>query len=109
MKFLPCICALVLLSSPVVDFAQSTGCSDMLVMDPFVEPTGSTYVPVDSWIYSAVDRLHGLGYVDAAFLGMRPWTRLSIANMLEETADKVADVDEEDEACTIFHSLQKEL
>lgn len=29
---------------------------------------GSTYVPVDSWIYPALDRLHGLGYVDTAFL-----------------------------------------
>jgi hypothetical protein len=110
MKFLPCICTLIFLSSPVVDcFAQSTGCSDTLVVDDFVEPLGSTYVPVDSWIYSAVDRLHGLGYVDTAFLGMRPWTRVSIVNMLEEASDKIEDVDNEDEACKIYHGLQREL
>src|ERR1017187_8666189 len=36
-----------------------------------------TYVPVDSWVYPALDRLHGLGYLDTAFLGIRPWTRRS--------------------------------
>lgn len=110
MKFLSCICTLIFLSFPVVDcFAQSTGCNDTLVVDDFVSPLGSTYVPVDSWIYSAIDRLHGLGYVDTAYLGMRPWTRLSIVNMLEETSDKIEDVDNEDEACKIYHSLEREL
>jgi hypothetical protein len=50
---------------------------------------GSTYVPVDSWIYPALDRLHALGYVDSAVLGLRPWTRLSIAHMLELSADHI--------------------
>ncbi|HVS87942.1 MAG TPA: phosphatase PAP2 family protein [Candidatus Acidoferrum sp.] len=36
---------------------------------------GSPYVPLDSWIYPALDRLAGLGLVDSAFVGMRPWTR----------------------------------
>lgn len=42
------------------------------------------YVPVDSWVYPALERLHGLGYLDTGFLGLRPWTRRSIQNMLEE-------------------------
>src|SRR5690348_16194465 len=50
---------------------------------------GSTYIPMDSWIYPALDRLHALGYLDTAFLGLRPWTRLSIANMLEQSADDI--------------------
>lgn len=41
------------------------------------------YVPIDSWIYPALDRLRGLGYVDLGFLGLRPWTRRSIADMAE--------------------------
>src|ERR1039458_6914322 len=32
------------------------------------------YVPMDSWVYPALDRLHGLGYLDTAFLGLRSWT-----------------------------------
>lgn len=45
---------------------------------------GSAFVPVDSWIYPAVWRLHALGYVDDVFLGIRPWTRASVWHMLEE-------------------------
>ena len=50
----------------------------------------TAYVPLDSWAYGAVDRLHALGYVDTAFLGMKPWTRLSIENMLDESAERLA-------------------
>ena len=41
---------------------------------------GSPFIPVDSWIYPAVWRLHALGYVDNVFLGMRPWTRASVGS-----------------------------
>ncbi len=44
---------------------------------------GSIYVPMDSWMYPALDRLHALGYLNTAFLGLRPWTRLSIFHMLD--------------------------
>lgn len=50
---------------------------------------GSTYVPLDSWIYPALDRLISLGYIDTAFLGLRPWTRMSCAAMLLEMSRKV--------------------
>jgi hypothetical protein len=46
------------------------------------------YVPVDSWIYPALDRLRALGYADTAFLGLRPWTRRSIQRVLMETAQE---------------------
>ncbi|RSL18756.1 capsule assembly protein Wzi [Edaphobacter aggregans] len=110
-KFGLFVCTIVLLSSPFVDcFAQSAGCKDMLVFPSrYLGPLGSTYVPVDNWIYPAMVRLQGLGYVDTAYLGMRPWTRLSIVNMLVETAGKIADVDDDSEACKIFHALQREL
>lgn len=89
--------------------AQSVGCKDMLIFQSqYVSPLGSTYVPMDSWIYPAMDRLHGLGYVDTAYLGMRPWTRMSIVHMLTETSDKIADVDDDSEACKIYHSLERE-
>jgi hypothetical protein len=44
---------------------------------------GSPYIPVDSWVYPAVLRLYSMGYVDRVYLGMRPWTRLSLSHMLE--------------------------
>jgi membrane-associated phospholipid phosphatase len=49
----------------------------------------SVYVPLDSWIYPAFERLIGFGYIDTAFLGLRPWTRMSCARMLIEMNKKI--------------------
>jgi membrane-associated phospholipid phosphatase len=35
----------------------------------------ATYVPLDSWIYGALDRLAALGLVPSQTSGLRPWTR----------------------------------
>jgi hypothetical protein len=69
---------------------------------------GSTYVPMDSWVYPALDRLQALGYLDTAFLGLRPWTRLSIAHMLQQTADKLDANPEDEEARDLYVGLQEE-
>lgn len=70
---------------------------------------GSTYVPMDSWIYPALDRLHALGYLDAAFLGIRPWTRLAIWHMLMNSADQIDSDTNNDEAKQIYLALVNEL
>ncbi|HUB17919.1 MAG TPA: capsule assembly Wzi family protein [Acidobacteriaceae bacterium] len=70
---------------------------------------GSTYVPMDSWIYPAMDRLHSLGYVDTAFMGIRPWTRLSIAHMLELCADRIDTDTGNDEAKSIYLAILQEV
>jgi hypothetical protein len=73
---------------------------------------GSPYIPVDSWMYSAVLRLYSLGYVGRPYLNMRPWTRASLSNMLEDTADMIAGSDkspDEDEAEGIYNALKREL
>src|SRR6266851_4119492 len=44
-----------------------------------LENQGSPYVPLDSWIYPALDRLAGLGLIDSGFTGLRPWTRRECA------------------------------
>ncbi|MGB6822219.1 MAG: phosphatase PAP2 family protein, partial [Candidatus Acidiferrales bacterium] len=51
---------------------------------------GSPYVPLDSWVYPALERLEALGYIDTEFLGMRPWTRIECAQLTREAEDKVA-------------------
>ena len=81
-------------------------------LDPAIFETGtegSTYVPVDSWIYPAMDRLHALGYVDTAYLGLRPWTRLGIAHMLERSADSIETDTDTEEALPIYLALLREL
>src|SRR6266550_8754771 len=50
---------------------------------------GSPYVPLDSWIYPAMDRLIGMGMIDSGFSGVRPWTRSECARMLGEASDKI--------------------
>ncbi len=69
---------------------------------------GSVYVPLDNWVYPALDRLHALGYVDTAFLGLRPWTRISIAHMLERSADRIESDTNNDEARSIYAALVRE-
>ena len=68
---------------------------------------GSPYVPLDSWVYPALERLAALGYVDSAIAAMRPWTRSECARQLTEAADRVADGGN-GEAVRIYEDLMKE-
>ena len=73
---------------------------------------GSPYIPVDSWVYPAVWRLYSLGFVDSVYLGMRPWTRSSVNNMLDEVGSRIEDYDAgpaTDEAARIYTALTREL
>jgi membrane-associated phospholipid phosphatase len=56
---------------------------------------GSSYVPLDSWVYPAMERLVALGYIQSADLGMRPWTRMECARLLVEEAGKQIEDDEQ--------------
>ena len=44
----------------------------------------SSYVPLDSWIYAAFDRLAAMGYAPTSSATVRPWTRLECARLLAE-------------------------
>jgi hypothetical protein len=73
---------------------------------------GSPYIPVDSWVYPAVLRLYALGYVDKVYLDMRPWTRVSLSRMLDETEERLEDVDRgqvTSEAEGLYDALKREL
>jgi hypothetical protein len=56
---------------------------------------GSPYIPVDSWIYSAMMRLYALGYIDEMYLNMRPWTRVSAEHMLEQASAGIQDAEDD--------------
>src|SRR5277367_4733649 len=73
-----------------------------------IEGVSSTYIPLDSWIYPAVLRLYGMGFVDTVFLGMRPWTRLSVAHMLDLSSARITG-STSDEAIDIYTALEREL
>lgn len=77
------------------------------------EALGSPYIPVDSWVYPAVLQLFSLGYVDSAYIGIRPWTRLSLRHALLEAAPKIPEPNSnttptQEEAIQIYQSLLHE-
>src|SRR6185312_7487433 len=53
----------------------------------------SAYVPMDSWVYPAFDRLVALGVTNSAIVGLRPWTRKECARILEEISGEVDESD----------------
>jgi membrane-associated phospholipid phosphatase len=59
---------------------------------------GSSYVPVDSWVYPAFDRLIALGYVVDRTASIRPWSRLECARVLSEIHQHLADESESSDA-----------
>jgi Capsule assembly protein Wzi len=69
---------------------------------------GSTYIPLDSWMYPEILRLYSLGFIDTVFLGMRPYTRTSVAHMLDASAGRIYNSDS-DEAKEIYSALSREL
>jgi hypothetical protein len=52
---------------------------------------GSPYVPTDSWVYPAIEKLAALGYIRGVHLGMRPWTRMQIAELVGEADYEMGD------------------
>jgi hypothetical protein len=69
---------------------------------------GSPYVPMDSWVYSAFDRLAAMGYVKSGMLGMRPWTRLECARLLSEAENHNIEDSGSSEATLMYSQLSKE-
>ena len=70
---------------------------------------GSPYVRLDSWVYPALERLAALGYLGTEFLGVRPWTRVECARLVEEAGEKIgADGSVSGEASGIYSALAKE-
>ena len=75
---------------------------------------GSSYVPLESWVYPSLERLAALGYLSTAYLGIRPWTRMECARLVEEVDESIRyraeGITERagDEAETIYAALQAE-
>jgi membrane-associated phospholipid phosphatase len=88
----------------------STASEALLGDHPFHrKDMGSPYVPLDSWIYPALDRLEALGYVPEGFEGQRPWTRMECARLISDAGEKVTeDPASSPEASRILQDLNDE-
>jgi hypothetical protein len=72
-------------------------------------PPGSVYVPLDSWVYAAFDRLAGLGSVNKQFVGLRPWTRIQCAQLVLDADASLSDADvKSPEAAALYDALSQE-
>ena len=70
---------------------------------------GSPYVPLDGWIYPAMERLAGMGLLNDEFMGMRPWTRSECARLIGDATEKVQDGNaQSSEASKLVEALQRE-
>jgi hypothetical protein len=77
--------------------------------EPQRSSRGSPYVPLDSWVYPAFERLAALGYVKTEMLGMRPWTRIECARLVEEAGELVGEQESElPEPTRLYHALREE-
>src|SRR5215469_244503 len=70
---------------------------------------GSPYVPLDSWVYPAMDRLIAQGYIKSAIVDMRPWTRFECARLVSEAGEQLEDVDATySQPAKVYRSLAQE-
>ena len=73
---------------------------------------GSSYVPLDSWMYGAFDRLEAMGYVHHGSAMLRPWTRLECARLLAEAHEQLDEgnlVESDGIAAPLLDALDEEL
>ena len=74
---------------------------------------GSPPIPLDSWIYPAVMRLHDLGYLSTLYVGLRPYTRVSLAHALALSRQSITDDEvnygNSEESVALYQALAKEL
>jgi hypothetical protein len=68
----------------------------------------SAYVPTDSWVYPAFERLAGMGMINSGLFGLRPWTRRECARLLEEASDSVDESSQNDEGSRLYGALARE-
>jgi|KBSSwiStaDraftv2_1062776.scaffolds.fasta_scaffold36978_2 hypothetical protein len=67
----------------------------------------SSDVPLDSWVYPAIERLAAWGYIQTQFLGQRPWTRLQCAELLEEASGRIP-LEDSGEVGKVYSALEEE-
>lgn len=69
--------------------AKSDAFYDIGEADP--DTIGSPNVPMDSWVYPALERLAAMGFIPSQSIAIRPWTRVECERQVREASDMVAD------------------
>jgi membrane-associated phospholipid phosphatase len=69
---------------------------------------GSPYVPLDSWVYSAFERLAALRAIKTQIMGVKPWTRMECARLAEESGETLGHTLNDEEVARIQTQLTQE-
>ncbi len=70
---------------------------------------GSTFVPLDSWVYPAFEKLIALRLINTAMLGLKPWSRIECARLVEEADESLQQSqNSNEEAAKLQRSLAQE-
>jgi hypothetical protein len=69
---------------------------------------GSAFVPLDSWVYPALERLAALGYIDSQFVGLRPWTRRECLRQIDEAELNAQDLPADSDINQTLRRLHEE-
>ena len=69
----------------------------------------SSTIPLDSWVYPALDKLTGLGLINSSLLGSRPYSRLEAARQVQEATLLIEDVAVPPVALELLQRLETEL
>lgn len=77
--------------------------------DESTQTKGSTFVPLDSWIYPALKRLAALGYIHTQFVAIEPWTKQECLRQLEEADDLAQSLPPDSDVRRLIQSLKSEL
>jgi Capsule assembly protein Wzi len=76
-----------------------------------ISPSGSTFVPLDSWVYPALHRLAALGFIPDQNSGLAPWTRTECTHQVAQAHELVkahANTPEAEEALRLLNDLDTE-
>ncbi len=92
-----------------VELADSDNDNDATEKEPRPpEKMGSPYVSLDSWVYPHIEKLAALGYIETAFLGLKPWTRMECAQLVERAGGTMSPSDGAEPETAELQSLQEE-
>jgi Capsule assembly protein Wzi/PAP2 superfamily len=72
--------------SPWETFTESR---DYLERERPRQSMGTTFVPLDSWVYPVLNRLAGLGYIPSEIAGLNPLTRMECARLTEDAREEL--------------------
>ncbi|MDE3105622.1 MAG: phosphatase PAP2 family protein [Acidobacteriota bacterium] len=78
--------------TPAIAARPAPPARNMDDVDP--DTIGSTNVPMDSWVYPALERLSSMGFIPGQSVSIRPWTRQECLRQLHLAEDMASTPDE---------------